>query len=225
MLRVTKINVHHAGEHQHNDDIQQILILPDHRQPSGMRIRIDHADCGRILRERLQHVEGHQLHRYVVHHQCEQRLVRVPPCFEKCGDDRPDRACKDTRREHHKDKQRRRHPVSQVNHTECRYESADQHLTFAADVPEAHLERRRQRQRDTKQQHRLLQKRPNPKLRAECAIQHGRVQLNRGFADDQDKHAAQHNTYRYRKDTDEPHPIPWQLVLLDDMHQRLFDLA
>ena len=79
MLAVVEVDIDEHGQHRDDEDRQQVLVAADLRQPAGLGALVDDADLARALRRLPDDDEiGHELRGNVVHHEGEERLVRVP---------------------------------------------------------------------------------------------------------------------------------------------------
>ena len=145
MLGVIEVEEHQQHQHANHDDVEQILLVSNLRQPANLRALVDDADFARPLRRLPEDAEVRdQLRRDIVHHQREQRLIRIPLCLEQRRDAAPNRAGKHTGQQHHEYQRPVRQHVAQENHATGGGKAAHQRLTFAADVPKAHLKGRSQ---------------------------------------------------------------------------------
>ena len=117
--------------------------------------------------------ERNQIHRDIVHHQREERLVGIEKRLEHGGNDRPDRACRDACDKHDEAHERIGQRAAQIVHAHSARKAAHEHLTVAAEVPEAHPERDDERQRDAQQERGVLKQNPDAPLRAERTREEG----------------------------------------------------
>ena len=123
--------------------------------------------------------EARQLDRDVVHHQRKERFVCTPLRLEHRGNAAPDAARNRAAEEHDDHQRNQRKRIAKVDHASRGNDTANQHLTFCADVPKAHLERRSKADRDTEQHHDVANRHPNALLGAKRTVKHGRVDLDR----------------------------------------------
>ena len=151
MLAVCQVDVHEAGHNGHDQDGQHIGVA-DLRQPTGPCGLVDDTDLAGALGHLPYDDEvGGQLHGDVVHHQGEQRLVGVPLGLEEGGQEAPQSAGQQGGDQGNDDQCRVGQLIIQRNHAGGGGQTADQGLTFSADVPEAHLEGGSDCQRDAQQ--------------------------------------------------------------------------
>ena len=69
MLGVVEIHIHRDTDKRDNDDVQQILVAADLREPADFCVLIDDADGTGTLRRFPNHtVIGDELRRDIVHH-------------------------------------------------------------------------------------------------------------------------------------------------------------
>ena len=142
------------------------------------------------------------------------------------GDARPDSAGGDAGEDDEHDEQAVGHLVAEADHARRGGETAREHLTLGADVPEAHLERGRDGQRDAQQDGEVLPQDPHLAGRAEGAAEHGGKDLERieVRAQRRDERAQQQRQYDGER-ADAPRTVPRQRVALDDMEQRFPDFV
>ena len=79
MLGVVEVDVHADGQHRDDDDVQQIFVIADLRQPAKLSGLVYDADLAGALGgfpddDKIRDKLG----RNVVHHEGEQRLIGVP---------------------------------------------------------------------------------------------------------------------------------------------------
>ena len=171
MLGVIEVEEHQQHQHANHDDVEQILLISDLRQPANLRALVDDADFARPLRRLPEDAEVRdQLRRDIVHHQREQRLVRIPLCLEERRNAAPNRTSEHTGQQHHEYQRPVRQHIAQENHATGGGKAAHQRLTFAADVPEAHLKRRGNGEGNAQQHRHVTESHPRLARRAERAF-------------------------------------------------------
>ena len=176
VLGVVQIDVHRHAQHRDDEDVQQVALSADDRQPAQLGLLVDDADLARALGGLPHHAEeGDQLGGDVVHHQREQRLVGVPLGLEEGGDAAPDGPGQDAGDDHAEDDGPVGEHVAQHYHARRRRETARQGLALAAHVPEAHPERRGDGQRYAQQYGHVLEGHPDLSGGAEGAVDDGGV--------------------------------------------------
>ena len=221
MLAVVKVDIHAHRQHCHDQNVEQIFILADLRQPAGLGHLVNDTQLAGALGHLPYNGKGDQLRGHIIHHQRKQRVVGVPFCLENGGNYRPDGASRDAGGHHDEDQQPVGQHVAQIDHAGCGSQAADEHLTLAADVPEAHFERRGYCQRDAQQNGNVLTQDPQLARRAEGALQHGGVDGQWVFAREQ--HGNQRAGDQGQQDgspADGPGTIPGQRLALGDVNQR-----
>ena len=194
MLAVIKIDVHEHGEHRHHKDHQQVFLTADHRQPASLRALVDDADLTGALGD-LPHddEEGRKLGGDIVHHQGEQRFIGVPLGLEEGGEEAPESARSQCRGQRDQDQHCVGELVSQTDHAGSRGQTANEHLTLGADVPKAHFEGGRHRQRNTQQDRQILEGDPGLSGGAEGTFEDRGKNIDRIFAGQQHSdHRADH---------------------------------
>ena len=206
MLGLGEVEVHADRHDQHDQHIPAevaVIALREHvRQPALLAGGVDDADGVRaegVLP--LRHEEGRQLDGDVVHHQREERLVRVPAGLEEAGQEAPRRAGDKARDHHHKDEHHRRQRL-EIDHAGRRGDAADEDLPLGADVPELHLERGGKADRDAEHRHRVARGDPCAGLVAEGGIDDGAVDLE--GADMYDRHDQQRAGHKAQQKADQP---------------------
>ena len=179
VLGVVQVDIHGDGEQCHHKNIQQVLVATDLGQPAGHGALVNHADLAGALGH-LPHddEEGDQLSGHIVHHQGEQGLVGIPLCLEEGGNGSPDGACQNAGDDHNEDQQPVGDLITQQDHAGRGGKTAHQHLTFTADVPEAHLEGGGDGQRNAQQNGDVLEEDPDLPAGAEGALKDGLIDSN-----------------------------------------------
>ncbi len=143
---------------------QQVFCAADLGQPAGLGALIDDADLPAPLGTSHTMMKvGCQLGGDIVHHQGEQRLIGVPFGLEEGGRKPQMSAGQQCRRpEMTSDQHEFGDLVSQQIMQAARSQTANEDLTLGADVPEAHLEGGRHRQRNAQQDRQVLEGDPGP---------------------------------------------------------------
>jgi len=101
---VVEVHVHRDRHHSSDDYAQQVLVTAELRKPAKLGSLIDDADLPRALGDFPHDDEiRDELGRDIVHHQGEERLVRVPFGLEEGRDKAPQRARRDSRDGHGED--------------------------------------------------------------------------------------------------------------------------
>ena len=224
VLAVVEVDVHENGHDRNDQNGQQILLAADDGEPACFTVLVDDADLARALRHFPDDDEEcSELGCDVVHHEREERLVGVPLRLEERRKKAPQRACRDGGDEHDENQNAVRKLVAQHDHT-CRGgKTADQDLTFCADVPEAHLECGRDGKGDAEQNREVLERDPEFARGAECTIEDGAVDADRVFAREEHRdERADDQRQNNRAAADQHRLIPGQNVSLGDMEQGLF---
>ena len=202
-------------------------MLAKHRQPTGAGGLVDNTDLAGALGHRPANDEiRHQLNGHIVHHQGEQGLVGIILRLKKCGDQRPNGTGQHTGYNHRQYQQRIGDLATQADHTRRRCQTADQHLTLAADVPKPHFERRGQRQGHAQQHSQTLQQVPYPAGGAKGTTKHGGIHLERIFMGQKHSQCRTCHQRQYNgTDANGPGQIPGQCRPLGNVKERLFGLV
>ena len=224
MLAVGEVDVHENGHDRNDQNGQQVLLAADDGEPAGLGILVDDANLARALRHFPDDDEERgELGRDVVHHEGEKRLVGVPLCLEKRRKEAPQSARCQSGCEHDENQDAVRELVAEHDHT-CRgRKTADEHLTFCADVPEAHFKRRCDGEGNAEQNGEVLERDPRFSRGAERAVENGAVNADGVFACE--KHRDERADDERQKDraaADEHALVPGERVALGDMEEGLF---
>ena len=183
LLGALQVEIHHEGQRGYDQNVQQVLVGADLRQPAGLGVLIDDADFARALGHFPEDDEiGNQLSRHIVHHQGEQSLIGVPLGLADGGNAAPDSTGHNAGNHHQHNEQPVGNLVSQQNHAGRGGKAAGQNLAFAANVPEAHLEGGSHRQRHAQKNCQVLTQNPGLPLGAEGTGEHGFVHADGVFA-------------------------------------------
>ena len=180
VLGIAQVDVDERRDRHDQHQVPAVGEAEQLGQPAGLVLRIDqaHAVGARgVFPE--DDAEGHDLRGDVVHHQRKQRFVGVPARLEQRRDDAPDHARHDGGQRHHEQQQPAGQRAAQVDHHRRRGRRADEHLSLAADVPEAHLEGRGDRHRHQQKRQRVADRHPQAAVAAHRAVDDARVDLNR----------------------------------------------
>ena len=168
VLGVIQIEIHQNRDNSDDENIQKIFVAADLREPADLRGLVDDADLAGALGVFPDDDEiGHKLRCNVVHHQREKRFIRIVFCLEIRRNEAPERTGQDAAHAHAHDNKGVRQRVAQADHARRRCERTGKHLTFTADVPEAHLKSRRHGERDAEKHRDVLQQPPDLAGRAE----------------------------------------------------------
>ena len=224
VLAVVEVDVHENGHDRNDQNGQQVLLAADDGEPACFTVLVDDTDLASALRHFPDDDEEcSELGCDVVHHEREERLVGVPLRLEERRKKAPQRACRDGGDEHDENQNAVRKLVAQHDHT-CRSgKTADQDLTFRADVPEAHLKRRSNGKRDAQQNREVLEGDPGFARGAECAVENGAVDADRVFT--REEHCDDGADNQRQKNcaaADQHRLIPGQCIALGNVEQRLF---
>ena len=156
LLGEAQIGVHDEGQHNDHNDVDGVALAHNDGEPAGLGRLVQRAEARRLAAHDVGHA-GNNGRSNVVHHQGEQRLVRVPAGLEPRGDEAPQCARGNAAQRHGGKQQRQRQIVALIHHDEGGSQAADQDLALAAAVPEAHLEGRGQRDADAEQRGQVAQ--------------------------------------------------------------------
>ena len=221
LLAVLHVNIKANGKQCNQDNGQQIVIAQT-RQPACVCGGIDNAHCARSFWKKRLDGKIHKADRHVVHHQGEKGLIGIPHGLEEGRDKAPKRTQKKSRAQHQKKKRCLSHLSAEIYHAKSGSQSTYQYLTLTADVPESHLEGRRQTDTDAEQHHGITQGDPGTSRRSECALEHGRIDLQgvelgqqKNQQGTDDKRTAQRNA------ADQPCFFGGDTVSLDHTNERL----
>ena len=232
VLAVIEIDVHNAREDRHKQDREEIALAAENGEPAGLGILVDDTDLARALGH-FPHddEERGELCRDVVHHEREERFVRVPLGLEEGGDEgpqaageeAPQRACRDGGDDHNDDEKTVGDLAAKADHAGRGGKAADEHLTLGTDVPETHLERGRDRERDAEQDREVMERDPALARRTERAVEDRGVDLDGIFArqqrcDDRADDQSEHD----RAAADQNGLVPGERIALGDVEERLF---
>ena len=224
MLGVVQIEIHQNRDERDNEDIQKVFIASDLRKPADLGGLVDDADLAGALGIFPNDNEiGYELHGDIVHHQSKERFVRIVFRFEIRRDKAPESAGENAAHAHAHNHKCVRQCVTQADHTRRRSQRAGEHLTLAADIPEAHFKGRRHGERNAKQHGDVLQQHPNLAGRAERAVKNGRIYLQRVFTGHRGcDNGANNKRKKNRRRADAPGFIPGKNIPLRDMNERRF---
>ena len=221
MFAVVHVDIHEHCDDGDDDDIEQILVVPDRGEPAGHGLLIYDADLSRSLGGLPDDYEKcYDLYCDIIHHQGEKCFVRIPLCLEKGRDKAPDCSCPHACDHHADDKKGSRQLIAQADHAGSRRQAADHDLALAAYIPETHAKGRRHSKGNTKEDSHLLQKHPEPSGSPEIAQEHGNVDLDRviprhSLSND----AADDQSGDQGDGADAPCLVPGHLASLDYMKQ------
>ena len=223
VLAVFEVDINKYRYNGDDDDVQHILLAEQRREPPLCQQRgTDGVRTALVchLEEVLDELNGN-----VVHHQGEERFVGVPECLEHCGNDCPDDAGENACGDHYHEQEPRGDRLTYVEHTHCRDQGADEHLSLGSGVPELHFERRRDGDRDAEQHCDVLRSAPDEVL-AERALYHGHeycewVVAREGYDDE----CAEEKRSEDRRGTDAPCPVPCKLRALYKVKTRFMLLC
>ena len=202
MLCVAHVDEHQDRQHEHNDPA---AVHAEHGRQLGIARKLrDHlAAGGRSLpRATLQPLDDTDDD--VVHHQGEQRFVRVPLRLEEGGDEGPQAAAQDRGYGHDEQQRKLRHRLAELQRKERRADGACGDLALCADVPEVHLEARGDGQRAAEQGNGDLDGLADERLRPERAVDDRAIGLQRGIAEGEQQQAADDQGEHDGRDADGP---------------------
>ena len=222
VLGVIQIEIHQNRDERDNEDIQKIFIASDLRKPADLGGLVDDADLAGALGILPNDDEiGYELHGDIVHHQSKERFIRIVFRFEIRRDKAPKSAGENAAHAHAHNHKCVRQCVTQADHTRRRSQRAGEHLTLAADIPEAHFKGRRHGERDTEKHRDILQQHPNLAGRAERAVKNGRIYLQRIFAGHRRcNNGAYDEREQDRRRADAPGFVPGESVPLRNVEER-----
>ena len=94
MLCVLQVDIHEDGHYHGYDNDQHVWIVCYRRQPSYAGSLVDYSDFSGAFRILPYDDEVRDdLGRHIVHHKCEQGLVRIPFSSAESRDEGPECAC------------------------------------------------------------------------------------------------------------------------------------
>ncbi|MPM87754.1 hypothetical protein SDC9_134854 [bioreactor metagenome] len=178
MFAESQVEIHRDGQNGNDNHIQRIHLSKDRWEPSHFRRLID--DANRVGAKRVfpkSNEVTRQLNGDIVHHQREQGFVCIPACLKHGGNRTPDAAGHHAAKEHDHNQRKTRQRPAKVDHAGGSGEPADQNLSFRADVPETHFERRCEANRDAKEHHNITNGHPNALVGTKRSLEHCRVNL------------------------------------------------
>ena len=219
MLGIAHIDVDKDDQHQH-DDPAAVHAQNFRQTRARVKLRNDLRAGTAFPRSALQppdHADDD-----VVHHERKQRLVGVPFGLEECRDERPHAACQRAGKTHDEKQHPRRHFSRPEQGEICRGNGAGRNLTLGTDVPEAHLEARRNGQRAAEQRHRDLDGLADGGGFAERTGDDRAVGRDGIHTHDADDKSAQNERQQNRAKTDAPHLPGFHAVALCKPHKRRF---
>ena len=194
LLGVAQIGPHGGAQNQNNENSPEVVavvaLAEQVADPAGLGVAVDNADgVGAEGVLPFRHAVGGEADGDIVHHQGEQGLVGIPLGLEEAGDQAPDTAQQEGGGNHADKEENVGHFSCEVAHEEHGTDGAHQHLAFRADVPEAHLEGRRQTDGDAGEDHHVAQEilealAEQVERVAEGALRHGDIDVNGVQADD-----------------------------------------
>ena len=222
VLGVIQIEIHQNRDNSDDENIQKIFIASDLREPADLRGLVDDADLAGALGVFPDDDEiSHKLRGNVVHHQSKERFIRIVFCLEIRRDKAPESTGENAAHAHAHNHKSVRQCVAQADHARRRSQRAGEHLTLAADIPEAHFKGRRHCERNAKQHGDVLQQHPNLAGRAERAVKNGRIYLQRIFAGHRRcNNGAYDEREQDRRRADAPGFVPGESVPLRNVEER-----
>ena len=225
MLGVVEVDVNADGQKRYDEDVQSVLGTEQIREPTDFGVGIDNTDVAGTLGIFPYHREvGNQLNGYIVHHKGEEGLIGSKFCLEESRNRTPKGAGTNTC-DHHAKNDYKIRLILHEDHASGSCKGAGKCLTFAAQVPKAHLKSRRKRKGNAKQHSGILQKNHKFTAGTEGAVKDGSKNLNRIVLGDNgaDQTAADQGKNNGHC-PDAPAEIPGHINSLYNMKKRLFGL-
>ena len=210
VLGIAHVHVHEHHQHQHDDPP---AVYAQHPGQAGRRVELgDNLGAGPALPGAALE-PAHQADDDVVHHQGEERLVGVPFCLEKGGDQGPDAAGNRAGQTHDGQQHRPWQPPRPEQGEVGGRNGPGGDLPLRADVPEAHLEAGGDGQRAAQQGHRDLHRLPDGGLFPQSAGKYGAIGGQWVGAGDRDEQRPQQQRQNHGAGPDAPdlpclHAVP-----------------